>query len=297
MLNESAAFDRYCARIRAIPPLSIERERELCAAWHGRGDMKARAELIESLLPRVLKIALRMRGYAVLVPVSDLINEGSIGIIYALKRFDAARGYRFNTYATWWILREMYDLVAHSWNALGDVAQRRGGRFAKLRKEYDRAYALTGDRDGAIMKAAEAADTTTTTATALIRAGGMRILSLDEHIKLSRNGESANSTIGDRMCSTTPGPDEVFAETEQGERASAIVGAALAKLPPRESHVVRARHLAGDDVVTLQAVADADGLSRERIRQIEERALGRMRRILGPSTKLGKEAIELLGAA
>jgi RNA polymerase primary sigma factor len=228
-----------------------------------RGDA-ARSRLVEANLRLVVSIAVRYRGYG--LPLPDLVQEGNIGLIRAAEKFDHRRGFRFSTYATWWIRQAVSGAVRDQ----ARVVRLPAHLPARLRAlaAAERALAQEVGRE---VSAGEvgAAMGLTADEVARLRGHALGAASLDAPLR-----DAGDLSLGDRLPATSPAPDEAV----DAAAIAGALGAVLDRLPPREAQVLRLRHGLGEDRPgTLEEVGARLGVSRERVRQLEAKALRRLR--------------------
>jgi RNA polymerase sigma-32 factor len=283
------------ASIERAPRLSREEELALVAASR-RGDDRAGARLVLSHLRFVLHIAKRYRQFG--CPIAELLQEGTVGLIEAIRRFNPDRGVRLSTYAMWWIRAAIQDYVVRSRSLvrIGTTATQKSMFFALCRcmagkggaRPFD-ADALREDavQDDVVRAVAERFDSPLADVASLARRIARPDRSLDR-AGLDRAGtDDEEGSWLDRLADVRPGPEERLARRQEfAQRVTAVVEA-LKRLPPRELLIIQRRYL----VIKRQSrvrVGRELGLSKERVRQLELRALDRMRALLGrPGTGAG----------
>jgi RNA polymerase sigma-32 factor len=268
------SLSEYVAQIRRIPLLDAEREYALAVRWRQQGDHLAAQRLVTSHLRLVAKIAWGYRGYG--LPISDLISEGTLGMLNGLRRFDPERGFRFATYATWWIRAQIQDYVLRSWSLvrLGTTARQRK-LFFNLRRLKGQLRAID---DGELSPEA------------------VQLISLDLNVpaadvvtmngRLSSPDASLNTPLPDsniewqdKLVDESSDQESHLAEHETSTRHRALLSLALGRLSARERTIITARRLR-DEPVSLTVLATRFGISTERIRQIEHAALAKLRRLV-----------------
>ena len=253
-------------------------------------DMEAAHKMVTSHLRLVAKIAMGYRFYG--LPVSDLISEGNVGLMRAVKKFDPDRGFRLSTYAMWWIKAAINEHVLNSWSLvkMGTVAAQKK-LFFNLRKLKSQLN-IYGDGDLSI----EAADTI---------AERLDVSSkevMDMNGRLSRSDASLNVPVGedgdidriDLLMSTAPTQEAVFAEEEERTVGLSLLQQGLATLNDRERRIIQERRLS-DEPRTLEDLGDEYGISRERVRQIENRAFEKLQEaVKRAAAKLDSSTVEPL---
>jgi len=274
-LNASAvdsALADYIRRVRSIPRLSREVEHEL-ALLVRNGDTQAGHRLVEANLRFVVAVALQYRRYG--IPVSELIAEGSLGLILAVRKFDPERGTRFVTYAGYWIRAYVLDLVVKSASLVGGGSGAlRSKLFFRLRRERARVSNQEQDQTRIIEELAERFHVDTDRMTRMLRQIDARDVSLDV-------GAHADSslTMLDTLQDESASQEEELMAHEQQAGLNDKLGLALGSLDRRERYIVEQR-IMGDDEMSLAELGRRLGVSRERARQIEARAKRKLRKRL-----------------
>ncbi len=268
-MQSSASLDRYIQQVRAIPKLSREAEHAL-ALRVVEGDQEAADKLVEANLRYVIAIALQYRRYG--VKLGDLIAEGSVGLVTAVRKFDPHRGTRFVTYAGYWIRAFVLEAVVRSSTMIGaGSGPFRSKLFFRLRRERARLSNLIADPDELIEKLASDFETTPKKMSELLRRLDQREISLDA---------PAYHDSDATLVETLPGSEErQDAIVERRRRRSGIrtrLEGALAALDDRERLIVEKRILS-DDSASLASLGRELGVSRERARQLEARAKKKLR--------------------
>lgn len=262
------------------PVLGRDEERELARRAEA-GDADAAGRLIASHLRFVIKIARRYRGSG--LPMSDLIQEGTVGLIRAVRRFNPDRGVRLSTYAMWWIRSAIQDHVVHSWS-LVRMGTTNAQKAMILRLRQVTAELIGGAEglsDEITARLAKSFGATASEVATLARrlAGGD--WSLDQPMA-GPGGDGDQRTWMDCLPSDAPTPEQAVSEANERRFLSEIVGKALAMLPPREQLVIRKRYF--EEVrQTFEAIGRELGVSKDRVRQLETRALAKLRELLQPA--------------
>lgn len=263
------SLNRYIERVRAIPTLSREDEHALALEAQA-GSQEAQDKLIEANLRYVVAVALQYRRYG--IRLSELIAEGNLGLVTAVKKFDPHRGTRFVTYAGYWIRAFVLEAVVRSTSLVGGGAgPLRSKLFFRLRRERARVATLTNDPDERIEIMAERFDTTPAKMESMLRRIEAGDVSLDQPVF----DESATSLV-ETLESTEDPPDEQYARMVASRRLAERLSGALEVLDKRERLIVEQRIL-GDEEVSLAALGRELGVSRERARQLEARAKAKLR--------------------
>ena len=264
-------FEHYMAQVNRFELLSPAEELELAARFRRDGDLEAAHRLVCANLRFVVKVALEYRGYG--LRLADLVQEGNIGLMQAVRKFDPERGLRLITYAVWWIRAYIQDYIMKSWSLVKiGTTQTQKKLFYKLAQTRRALRNLTGDDS-----AAEVADELAVDAAAVEEMGrrlGQRDLSLDVE---SNAGD--DYTLLDILPDRRPGQEETLITRQERRLRDDRTRTALAALPARERQVIEQRILA-DPPRTLQEIAAEFGVSRERVRQLEQNALRRLKTAL-----------------
>jgi RNA polymerase sigma-32 factor len=272
LLVSESGLNRYFADIRRFPMLDGPEEFMLAKSWRERGDRAAAHKLVTSHLRLVAKIAMGYRGYG--LPVSEIISEGNIGLMQAVKRFEPAKGFRLTTYAIWWIKAAIQEYILRSWSLvrMGTTTNQRK-LFFNLRKAKGKISALEeGDlrHDQVTLIAAQLGVTEQEVVDVNRRLGGD--MSLNTPI-----GEGDDSAEWqDWLVDDSANQETMLAEREESARRHEALGEAFSELNGRERRIFEARQLT-DQPLTLEQLADEFGVSHERVRQIELRAFGKVK--------------------
>ena len=276
MRDASAPSSRavsYFQEIRCFPMLKAEEECALAVRWRDGGDRNAAHQLLTSHLRLVAKIAMAHRRYG--LPTSDLISEGNIGLLQALKRFDPDKGVRFSTYAAWWIKAAIKTYIVRSWSLvkMGTTANQKK-LFFNLPAAKRRLSALQdGDLrpDQVTLIANDLGVTERDVVEMNRRLGG------DKSLNVPLNEDDDSVEWQDRLVEEGSDQESHLAETEEYETRRVTLGVALTVLDDRERHIFEARRLV-DPPLTLERLAMKFRISRERVRQIETRAFKKVQR-------------------
>lgn len=262
----------WATRVRLIPELDRERELELARAYKACGDVRAREALLAANLRHVVSIAYGYSRYG--VALADLVAEGNVGLVYALGKFDPERGTRFLTYAAYWIRAYVLNHVIKNWSMVGlGSGPLRSKMFFRLRRERARLAAEAGDGAGGDERLAEVFGAPVEKVAALARRLEGRDLSLD--VKVWEDGDR---TRLDELVAEEPDPEASLEGAERKARLGGAVAEAIAALDARERWIVEVRMLADpDDELSLAEIGRRLGVSRERARQLEERAKRKLR--------------------
>lgn len=274
-LTPDGNLSRYLQSIRKFPMLSQDREYQLAKAWRDEGDVEAAHSLVTSHLRLVAKIAMGYRGYG--LPVAELISEGNVGMMQAIKRFDPERGFRLATYAMWWIRASIQEYILHSWSLvkIGTTAAQKK-LFFNLRKLKGQMSAIDdGDLSPEqVTKIASRLDVPEQDVVQMNRRLAAPDNSLNAPLRQDGEGEWQDWLVDD-----SPDQEISFAENEELTRRRALLGEAMATLNEREQHILRERRLK-EDPTTLEDLSHSYGISRERVRQIEVRAFEKLQKAI-----------------
>jgi RNA polymerase sigma-32 factor len=256
----------------AAPLLSRSREFELATAWRDQGDIAALHELVRAYTRLVIAAATRFRNYG--LPIGDLVQEGTIGLMQATARFDPDRDVRFSTYAAWWIRSAMQDYVLRNWSIVrtGTTAAQKSLFFnlRRLRARIEDASGQAFGEDGRRQIAAT------------LKVDIAEVETMEQ--RLAANDQSLNAPLAeggeehwqDFLADTRPTPEEVVISLRDDRRRSAWLAEALDELSPRERRIIRERRLR-EVSATLEELGRELGVSKERVRQLESRALLKLR--------------------
>jgi len=262
----------FLDEIRRPPLLEAHQEQVLAKSWREHGDQSAAHTLVTSHLRLVAKIARGYRGYG--LPLSDLISEGSVGLMQAVRRFEPERGFRLATYATWWIKAAIHEYILRSWSMvkIGTTANQKK-LFFNLRSAKSRISALQQDdmRPDQVGTIARRLGVPEQDVIDMNRRLGGDV-SLNAPIRAdAESGEWQDWLVDD--CASQ---ESTLADSEEFDIRRQALSTALSVLNKRERRIFEARHLA-DDAVKLEQLAQEFGVSRERVRQIEQRAFEKVR--------------------
>ncbi|MDX9859762.1 MAG: RNA polymerase sigma factor RpoH [Rhodospirillales bacterium] len=266
-------LSRYLQEIRKFPMLSPEEEFSLARRWREEGDVEAAHRMVTSHLRLVAKIAMGYRGYG--LPLGELISEGNLGMMQAVKRFDPDRGFRLATYAMWWIRAAMQEYILHSWSLV------KMGTTAAQKKLFFNLRKLKGQ-----MQAIDDGDMTPEHVTHI--ADRLRV-SEEEVVNMNRRLASPDHSLNapmrkdgegewqDWLVDDTDDQETRFAESEELKDRRRLLVGAMKTLTERERHILNERRLK-DAPATLENLSRQYGISRERVRQIEVRAFEKLQK-------------------
>jgi RNA polymerase sigma-32 factor len=273
IVTAEGGLTRYLEEIRRFPMLEPQQEYMLAKRWKEHGDRNAAHQLVTSHLRLVAKIAMGYRGYG--LPISEVISEGNVGLMQAVKRFEPDKGFRLATYAMWWIKASIQEYILRSWSLvkMGTTANQKK-LFFNLRKAKSKISALNeGDlRPDQVQIIAKRLGVTEQDVVDMNRRlGGDTSL----NAPIRDDGESGEWQ--DWLADDSDSQETVMAEHEELDNRRKALSQALEVLNDRERRIFEARRLA-DDPVTLEDLASEFGVSRERVRQIEVRAFEKVQK-------------------
>lgn len=260
-------LSRYLQEIRKYPLLTPEEELTLSRKWRDKGDVKAAHRLVTSHLRLVAKIAMGYRGYG--LPINELISEGNVGMMQAVRRFDPDKGFRLATYAMWWIRAAIQEYILHSWSLvkMGTTAAQKK-LFFNLRRLKGQMQAI---EDGDLQPEQVNKIATTLGVPEQDVVNMNRRMAAPDHSLNAPMRTDESSEWQDRLVDDQHNQEEVYAENEELSGRKALLTSALDTLNEREKHIFTQRRLM-DEPSTLEDLAHEYGISRERVRQIEVRA-------------------------
>jgi RNA polymerase sigma-32 factor len=284
-LTPEGSLSRYLAEIRRFPMLGKDEEYMLAKRFQEHGDAEAAENLITSHLRLVAKIAMGYRGYG--LPIGEVISEGNVGLMQAVKRFDPDKGFRLATYAMWWIRASIQEYILRSWSLV------KIGTTAAQKKLFFNLRRLKSQID-----AVEDGDLKPEQVSHIAKKLGV---THDEVVSMNRRMAGQETSLNAPMRSDGDGTGEwqdwlvddnaVNAETklatdDEYEMRMGLLERALATLNEREQHIITERRLK-DNPATLEALSQEYGVSRERVRQIEVRAFEKLQKTM---RRLDREA-------
>jgi RNA polymerase sigma-32 factor len=272
-LTAESGLSRYLEEIRRFPMLEPQEEYMLAKSWREHGDREAAHRLVTSHLRLVAKIAMGYRGYG--LPISEVISEGNVGLMQAVKRFEPEKGFRLATYAMWWIKAAIQEYILRSWSLvkMGTTANQKK-LFFNLRKAKSRISALEeGD-----MRPDQVA-----TIARRLGVGEQDVVDMNRRLggDVSLNAPIRNDgdtgEWQDWLVDDRDNQETTLTESEELDNRRQALSDALSVLNDRERRIFQARRLV-DEPITLEELADEFGVSRERVRQIEVRAFEKVQK-------------------
>ncbi len=288
-LTPEGNLSRYLQEIRKFPLLEPQQEFMLAKSWREHGDTKAAHQLVTSHLRLVAKIAMGYRGYG--LPVAELISEGNVGMMQAVKRFDPDRGFRLATYAMWWIRASIQEYILHSWSLV------KMGTTAAQKKLFFNLRKLKGQ-----MQAIEEGDLSPEQVKKIATRLGVPE---EEVVNMNRRLAAPDSSLNapvkaegdmewqDWLIDESPNQETKLGESQEMGQRKHMLAAALKQLTDRERHIIVERRLI-DEPKTLEDLSSKYGISRERVRQIEVRAFDKLQKamknmVVEAATELSKK--------
>ena len=284
--NRGDALALLLTDARRFPILSPERELDLARAWRDDGDQAALQDLVGSHLRLVIKIARGFAGYG--LPVSDLIAEGNVGLMQAAQKFDPDRGFRFATYAMWWIRAAIQEHILHSTSIV------KMGTTAAQKKLFFNLRQLKGRLEQ--FEAGDLSPEVVATIATELEVPEKDVVEMNR--RMSAADGSLNETVLedgeiewlDRLVDERPSQEAMLAEADEMTQRRKLLGEAMAGLNAREREILVERRLR-DEPLTLEDLSRRFHVSRERIRQLEVRAVDKLRKgMLGAAKTLGLSA-------
>ena len=269
ILPSEGRLHQYFREVWAFPMLDAETEQSLALRLRDHGDVDAAHQLVTSYLRLVCKIAMGYRGYG--LPVADLISEGNIGLMKAVKKFDPDRGFRLSTYAMWWIKAAITEYVLKSWSLvkLGTVASQKK-LFFRLRNLKAR-LGISDNGDLSPDELALLSDATDARPEDVVQIN-RRIGGRDMSLNAPMSDAEDSIEFQDTLVDDGPSPEMALANMENARFRRDLFQNALKELSERERHIFSERKLSTEPA-TLEELGQSYGLSRERIRQIEAKAM------------------------
>ncbi len=274
------SFLHYLREIQKFPLLTPEEEHEYGVAYAERQDKEAAKKLIQSHLRLVAKMAGKFRNYG--LPPSDLVAEGNLGLIQAVKKFDPHKGFRFSTYAMWWIRAYIQDYILRSWSMVKigtTLAQKKlFFNLSKVKKKigaFSNSFAhdnsrLAPDQVGQIARTLNVSESD-------VISMDSRLSQSDTSINKQVGSEEDSAEMGDFLVSSDPSQEEIAIENQEKNRQRAAFRKAFATLNDRERDILLKRQMR-EDSLTLEELSQIYKVSRERIRQIEENAIKKIKK-------------------
>jgi RNA polymerase sigma-32 factor len=273
VVSPEGNLQRYLQEIRKFPMLKPEEEYMLAKAWREHDDSEAAQRMVTSHLRLVAKIAMGYRGYG--LPVAELISEGNVGMMQAVKRFDPERGFRLATYAMWWIRASIQEYILHSWSLV------KMGTTAAQKKLFFNLRRLKGqlrEIDDGDMPPESVEKIATTLGVSEKDVVNMnRRLSGGDHSLNAPLRQDGDAEWMDWLEDESDNQETMIAEADELDKRRTLLTDAMSTLNERERHILTERRLK-DDPVTLEDLSKVYDISRERVRQIEVRAFEKLQK-------------------
>ncbi len=274
VMSPEGGLSRYLSEIRKFPMLPKDTEFMLAKRWQEHGDSEAAHQMVTSHLRLVAKIAMGYRGYG--LPIGEVISEGNVGLMQAVKKFDPDKGFRLATYAMWWIRASIQEYILRSWSLvkMGTTAAQKK-LFFNLRKAKSEIAALQeGDlRPDQVSVIATKLGVLDEEVISMNRRLSGGDASLNSPMRADSESEWQDWLVDDK----TPSQESVVAESQEMNLRMSLLQDAMTELTDRERHILTERRLK-DDPTTLEELASEYGVSRERVRQIEVRAFEKLQK-------------------
>ena len=274
ILTPEGNLTRYLQDIRKFPMLEKQEEYMLAKRWREHDDVDAAHRLVTSHLRLVAKIAMGYRGYG--LPIGELISEGNVGMMQAVKRFDPERGFRLATYAMWWIRASIQEYILHSWSLvkMGTTAAQKK-LFFNLRKIKGQMKALE-EGDLPPEKVQRIAEQLAVSEDDVVQMN-RRMAAPDHSLNAPLRADGEGGEWQDWLVDESASQEEVLGETEEFQQRTRLLRDAMKGLNEREQHIINERRLR-EDPTTLEKLSQHYGISRERVRQIEVRAFEKLQK-------------------
>ncbi|MDX2289087.1 MAG: RNA polymerase sigma factor RpoH [Hyphomicrobiaceae bacterium] len=278
----SAGLSRYLEEIRRFPMLEPNEEYMLAKRWQEHQDTEAAHRLVTSHLRLVARIAMGYRGYG--LPIGEVISEGNVGLMQAVKRFEPDKGFRLATYAMWWIRASIQEYILRSWSLvkMGTTAAQKK-LFFNLRRAKSQLQAL---EEGDMRPDQVKAIATKLGVSEQDVVSMNRRLGGDASLNAPLRQEADSGEWQDWLVDDTPDQEEKLAESEELAQRRQMLASALSGLNERERRIFEARRLA-EEPSTLEDLSSEFGVSRERIRQIEVRAFEKVQKAVQDAARAG----------
>ncbi len=280
-LSPEQGLSRYLSEIRKFPLLEKNEEFMLANRWRDHEDTEAAEKMVTSHLRLVAKIAMGYRGYG--LPLGEVISEGNVGLMQAVKKFDPDKGFRLATYAMWWIRASIQEYILRSWSLvkLGTTAAQKK-LFFNLRRLKGEIQALEeGDlRPENVTEIATRLDVTEAEVISMNR----RMSGSDASLNAPLGGMDGDGEWQDWLADDEPNQADEFAQNDEFQARMGLLETAMEGLSDREKHIIAERRLK-DEPMTLEDLSQVYNVSRERIRQIEVRAFEKLQKAMRAAAK------------
>lgn len=273
LISAEGGLSRYLAEIRRFPMLEPQEEYMLAKSWREHGDRDAAQRLVTSHLRLVAKIAMGYRGYG--LPIGEVVSEGNVGLMQAVKRFEPDKGFRLATYAMWWIRAAIQEYILRSWSLvkMGTTANQKK-LFFNLRKAKSQISAL---EEGDLRPEQVKTIATKLGVTEQDVVDMNRRMSGDASLNAPIRQEGEGGEWQDWLVDDSSSQESLLVESEESDNRLGALRQALGVLNERERRIFEARRLV-DEPVTLEELSAEFAISRERVRQIEVRAFEKVQK-------------------
>lgn len=280
--KDSQGFLQYLREIQKFPMLTQEEEFEYASRFAQNGDKEAAKMLVQSHLRLVVKMATKFKNYG--LPISDLVAEGNIGLIQAVKKFDPIKGFRFSTYAMWWIRAHIQEYILKSWSLvkIGTTAAQRKLFFnlSKIKKK------LSSETEISIETHAEDIAKSMNVSKQEVLDMNLRLQNRDSSLN-AKIGDDEEKEVGEFLITNEISQEEIAIQNQEKSRQIALFNAAFKILNEREKDILVKRQMS-ENSATLEDLSQIYKISRERVRQIEAQAIEKIKKEI---RKLQKTAI------
>jgi RNA polymerase sigma-32 factor len=276
-LSPEQGLSRYLSEIRRFPMLEKDEEFMLGKRWREHEDAGAAEKLVTSHLRLVAKIAMGYRGYG--LPIAEVISEGNVGLMQAVKKFDPEKGFRLATYAMWWIRASIQEYVLRSWSLvkMGTTAAQKK-LFFNLRRMKSQMQAI--DENDLKPEQAQAIATKLGVTTDEVMSMNGRMSGPDASLNAPLRGTEGDGQWQDWLSDdNAESQEDELVESDEFDSRMQLLQAAMGELNEREQHILQKRRLS-EQPETLEELAAHFGVSRERIRQIEVRAFEKLQKAM-----------------
>jgi RNA polymerase sigma-32 factor len=280
VISPEGNLQRYLQEIRKFPMLQPEEEYMLAKAWREHEDADAAQRMVTSHLRLVAKIAMGYRGYG--LPLAELISEGNVGMMQAVKRFDPERGFRLATYAMWWIRASIQEYILHSWSLvkMGTTAAQKK-LFFNLRRLKGKLREI--DEGDMSPESVEKIATELKVSEADVISMNRRLSGGDHSLNAPLRQDGDGEWM-DWLMDESDTQETLVAEAQEMDKRRELLGDAMSTLNERERHILTERRLQ-DEPMTLEDLSKVYGISRERVRQIEVRAFEKLQKAMRNAAK------------
>jgi len=280
VISDESGLARYMRTIQQFPILSAEEEYNYAVAWRETHDRAAAEKLITSHLRLVAKAAYDFKNYG--IPIGDLIASGNLGLMQALQKFDPEKGFRFSTYAMFWVRAEIYETILSNWSMvrIGTSANQKRVFFNLSRAKRALGIMDSNLSDTQTKQIAEYLDVPESDVTDMAGRMYARDLSLNKPVR----DESGATDMLSNLADNSESIEDRVEELQFKRLGHELLKKHMANLPERDREILIARRLS-DPVITLEQLASTYGISRERVRQIEERAFKKLQDAILADTK------------